>query len=380
MRPLFLSLVLLLPSFALADTHHWRPTATPTTQRSTLTFAGTYAATDTVTITVGNSDLVITVGTNASTTAIAEDVKEAINAADTTSKLGTGYFRSAGGQDIPTFTEIEATVDGSVVTAYAKTPGKPFTIAATEDAAAGSVAVSTAQAATGPYHFDNADNWTGGAVPADGDTAYFDAGSGDCKYALDDLRDNTKIVSVIVTTDYTGQIGLDRLNTDASSSANRYVEYRDRFLELYDPNAASPTDLVIETGNRSGGGGRYLFDLQGQDFDEVLIRNGGNLGPVPNVELHGGSISTLYIGAGWVLVDPDDAGQSAGATIDAVRIGPKSANLLVPRVVFGRLTRWNSSGTNGQRLLGPGRVRLSARYRHACGQSHHLRWPRHGTG
>ncbi len=335
----FVSLLVLV-SFALetrAANVHWRPQAAAQKQRTTATFAGTYSAGDLVTITVGNGNLVLTVGTDASTTAIAADVKEAINASDTTSALGAAYQRTNGGQSIPEFTEILATVSGSIVTIYSKTPGKPITIAMAENAAAGYVTVATPQAATGPNHFDNAANWSGGAVPVSGDVIYFDSGSIACKYGLAELRDNTKICAVIVTTDFTGQIGLDYTNADG---ANRYVEYRDRYLELYDPNDASPTDLTIQTGVGGGAGGRYLFDLQSQAWDDVVIRDAGTIKGAPSVELHGGAWNTLYVGRGWVAVDPDEAGQTAGATIDAVTVG-KGAG----RLTFGPLTRWATAGT-----------------------------------
>lgn len=344
---LALTIALSVCCSALADVHHWRPQATPTTQRTTATFSGTYSAADTVTVTIGASDLELTVGTDASTTTIAEEVKQAVNASDTTSQLGDGYFRSAGGKNIATFTEVKAEVNGSVVTFYGTTPGKPVTIAITEDAGSGSVSVSTVQAATGPHHFDNADNWTGGAVPADGDTAWFDSGSVDCKYALDDLRSNTKIVAVRVTTDYTGQIGLNWLNTDGNTT-NHYREYRTRALQLYDPNDASPTDLIIETGNHGGIGGRYLFDLASQDFDDVLIRNAGSVKATPSVEIYGGSVANMYVGGGWVVVDPENVAQSSGMTIDALTIGAKvdeQPGQTATRVTFGSLTRWASGGT-----------------------------------
>jgi hypothetical protein len=168
-------------------TVRWIGNALPVQQVTTITIAGTWATGDIATVTMNGKDISITIGTDATTTAVALALQEAISGTDQT---GTGdhTFSVTNGQTIPEFREVTATVASAVLTLTADTlVGKPFTVTTSETTASTDGVVgtpSTTTAATGPHHFDNADNWSTGSVPVDADDIWFDSGSVSCLYAL----------------------------------------------------------------------------------------------------------------------------------------------------------------------------------------------------
>ncbi len=96
----------------------WTGNAHSVKQISTVTFAGTWAGTDTVTATINGKDLIVTCGTATTTTALAATaLKEAWEAATRLDGTGTTDSTSNfGGQEFGEFAEITASVSGSVVT------------------------------------------------------------------------------------------------------------------------------------------------------------------------------------------------------------------------------------------------------------------------
>ena len=150
-------------------TRRWLGLAAPTTQIETITVANTWATNDTGTVTVNGQDLILTIGAVATTTGIATALAAAINAANRTDSLVGTESRNRGGQEIPEFTDFTAEASGSTVVLTGNYPGKPFTVSVSESTAGtGTLATTTTVAATGPNHFDNADNWSGATLPAIG--------------------------------------------------------------------------------------------------------------------------------------------------------------------------------------------------------------------
>jgi hypothetical protein len=341
MRAIAASLLFcLLAARAFAGDLYWEPKAEPAPQITTITVGGTWSTDDTATVDVGSGKATLDLGAGSTTTAdIATDIAAMINADDRTSDLGASYTRSIGGQEVPQIYGLSATVSGSVVTVVGLN-GIPFTLTATETSAAGTLGVAEAQAATGPNHFDSADNWDTGALPAGGDVIYFNAGSVDCKYGLDYLRDNTIEASIRLTPGYGGDIGLNVRNTDASSSTNYYTEYRTRALQLYD--AGGTEDVTIEAGETEVSGARvWRFDLASQTWDDVIVKYAG----AAEVQIWGGSVDTLYVGSGTVGIDPPEAGAVSGCELEAVTIGAPGITGGEPNVTIGPKVVWDGAGT-----------------------------------
>lgn len=147
-------------------TKRWLGKAQAKAQVTTITVGGTWSTSDTPTFTINDKDIVVTVGTDTTTANIATAMKEAFNG-DTQTGTGDHTF-SETGDNIPEFDEITATVSGSVVTLTGDTKGKPFSITATDNSASGTFTPSTTTAATGPNHWDDAENWSGGSLPTSG--------------------------------------------------------------------------------------------------------------------------------------------------------------------------------------------------------------------
>lgn len=122
----------------------------------------------------------------------------------------------------------------------ATTPGVPFTITATASGT-GTLTSSAVVASSGPEHYDTAANWSATAVPGNGDTIIFPAGSGPCRYGLDQSSITPATVKV-----YSQVIGLpDR----RGGTTDGYPEYRAKSLAytgfttgvVGDPQVTAPT-------------------------------------------------------------------------------------------------------------------------------------------
>ncbi|RCS43931.1 hypothetical protein DTL42_18265 [Bremerella cremea] len=80
---------------------------------------------------------------------------------------------------------------------------------------------------TGPFHWDNADNWSGGSVPGNGDTVVLEQTANPVKYALN--QSSLTLALLDIRASYTGTIGLASENRDGNSP---YIEYRPRSLNI----------------------------------------------------------------------------------------------------------------------------------------------------
>ena len=221
-----------------------------------LTIGGTWAASDTVTVSINSRDLTINVGTTAYTTAaVATKIWAAFSAGRFDDNLQDDESRNCGGQEITVFGGLQATVSGSVVSFFGP-PGIPYTLAFTETSSSGTVSGATVQAATGSAHWDNGDNWSGSAVPDDGDKLWFDhrAGGRSCQYGLPVSGDTLKIDELHVTEGYTGMLGLPATN---NYTGRPYSEYRDRYVVIRNA-AAEVADIIIGEKDNGGTGPRLV--------------------------------------------------------------------------------------------------------------------------
>ncbi len=238
----------------------WIGNAHDVKQIGTITVANTWAAGDTATCTINGKDLVITCGSTTTTTAtVAAAIKEAWMSS--TRLDGTSSSSNAtsnfGGQEFGEFSEITASVSGSVVTLVANEAGVPFTLSVTEaTAGTGTATGATSTSATGKQFWNNADNWDTGSVPVDDDIVVFRDSNVPCRYGLPNSTDLE--VTMQVWMSYTGEIGLPVINE--TTPGKPYVEYRQRYVRLDD--GGTGTDIAHRFGLGKDGTGPTLVNLK----------------------------------------------------------------------------------------------------------------------
>jgi len=294
-------------------TRRWLGTAVKVKDVWTITVANTWAGADTATVTINGKDLTVTVGSLVTAAQVATSIKQAWEGEAFTDATAS-CVPSGGGVTIPEHSEYTATVSGAVVTLTADAGGIPHTISATESTAGdGTATAANTIAATGPYHFTNADNWSGGSVPVAGDDVVFDAGSTDCRFGLAALTGET-LASVTVDSRYTGRIGNSRLQTNAVGS---YAEYRGEYL------AAGITSLAI---GRGSGLGSPLVKIDGEAVQStVVVESTGTSGErgAAAVRWKGThAANAVNVLSGTVDIAPE-AGETA--TVATLRIGSDGA-------------------------------------------------------
>ena len=177
----------------------------------TLTPGGTIASGSVFTLTINGKDLVYTATGSA--------------LADTTAGIVAAWNDTVNPPP-PEFRELEATDTGTTVVLTGLSKGRPHTISvAASGSGSPTASISNTTAATGPNHFNNADNWSDGAAPANSDVLVFDRGATPVLYGLSStLTGNT----IYWRPGYRGAIGLPPINRDGDA----YGEYRTRYLTL----------------------------------------------------------------------------------------------------------------------------------------------------
>jgi hypothetical protein len=329
-------------------TVRWIGNALPVQQVTTITIAGTWATGDIATVTMNGKDISITIGTDATTTAVALALQEAISGTDQT---GTGdhTFSVTNGQTIPEFREVTATVASAVLTLTADTlVGKPFTVTTSETTASTDGVVgtpSTTTAATGPHHFDNADNWSTGSVPVDADDIWFDSGSVSCLYALS--QSSVTPSSINVTMGFTGSIGLPETNTDTSGYS--YREYRDTYLALGESGDA--TNISVNIGNGPGQGSGRIKIANGTSQATVNVRSTGQASEtgVPAFLWKGTAATNVFNitkGDAGIGFFADDA-----ATVATLRVGYQTNQLGDSSVACGEGVTLTTVNVTGGELI-----------------------------
>lgn len=336
-------------------TVRWKGRALAVAQVTTLTVGGTWVANDTVTLTINSKNLVLTVGTTVTTTAIATAIKEMVNGDAITGDA----TRSETGNNVPEFDEITATVSGSVVTLTGDTKGRPFTLTSAKVSAAGTLTQSTTTAATGPNHWDSANNWDTGAVPVSTDDVIIDIPIA-IKYGL--AQSAVTLTSLTIAASFSGsgvQIGLPEINEDGSSD---YVEYRDTYLAISATTvhvglgAGGGSDLIkLNVGAAACTLNVYLTGRGAEDDREALLFKGTNVGNVVNVRgtsqvgiaVLGGETATV---ATLRLEDSAEVRCGSGTTLTTVQVN--SGTLVVNSAIATSLTLLDGAVT----LEGAGNV------------------------
>jgi hypothetical protein len=260
-QPIFVLIALLAwASQAVAANVTWIGNAHDVKQISTITVASTWLDTETATLTINGKDLVLTLVGNEATTAVATALKEmwmASTRLDGTAS--TDATSNAGGQQFGEFSEVTATVSGSVVTLTANRAGVPFTVTVAESSASGTLTLATPQAATGKMFWSNGDNWSGGSAPSSDDVVMLMQSDVPIRYGL---PNGSLEVTFNHYMTYTGEVGLPVINI--TDPAKPYYEYRQRFVRLDD--AGTGTNIAHRWGIGKtlspNGGGSPLINVR----------------------------------------------------------------------------------------------------------------------
>ena len=248
-------------------------------QIDTVTMTCTFADTETVTIKVGAASITYTCG-----------------AGETVSTVAAGLLALCQASDDPRFRELTWTALAGVITATSAA-GLPVTITTSDTAASGASAVANVQAATGPNHWNNAENWSTGAVPTTSDEVYIERKEIALLYGLPTSLTLDRFVMTA------GQLGLPE------RSVGGYPEYRTKRAVF------TCTDVVF---GREQGSGPSLARVDLASGAAVvgvygsLTRNDGTAA-IDILANH--SSAQIAVAAGQVAVAPGGAETTEVATI-----------------------------------------------------------------
>jgi hypothetical protein len=249
--------------------YNWLARALARAQLVTITFALTWAAADTATVTINGKSVTYT----------------AVGASTTTA--ATGLYTLLAAATAPEFTAITwANPSNGVITATSAVAGIPFTLTATEVTAGnGTCTAVVTTAATGPNHWDDVNNWEGATVPTTGDTANVNLSLGSVFWGLDQNTVTLASLNVYTTSQTTNTLGLPKIN------AAGYTEYLDDYLKI------SATAWVIDADSP-----RVKINFGSVAFSGEVRRSGSSADPpTPAVLIRGTSTSNvLDVPAGTV--------------------------------------------------------------------------------
>lgn len=322
-------------------TLRWIGAAGNRPQVTTITVANAWAAADTVTVTIGGQAIVLTLGTTSATsvTAVATAITAMINATSRTDDLESGDSRTAGGQQIPQWREVEASSAVGVVTIVTREnwTGWPVTITCTESTAgSGTATAATAQAATSRWHWNNTANWDTGAVPVNNDFVVFDFGLKGSGPRFGLPNNDLILNEVHVEMSFEGTIGLPEINrTDVH---NPYTEYRQTHVYCADSGVVNNLWYI---GRGTGAGSPMMNFRQANSVGAVYVSGTGR--PDPTLSDYAFNLYTavsteaftLDVFNGSCAIGRRD-GQ--GAVVGSAKVGKEARLFLGPDVTFTTVT------------------------------------------
>ena len=293
---------------------YWQGGAAAIAQVNTFAFGGTWEANDLIRVAVGNR--------------IYDFVAGSTSAATVVSNLVTAWL-ALDPTLFPEFAEITPSANSTTLTLTANTPGNSFVVtltpletnASSADAqtieGAGTATTGTAATANSSPNAGNiATNWSGNALPADGDTIIFADNNVDYTLGLDFSDRN---LNVIVEQSYTGKIGRPLFN------AAGYLEYRPTYLKIGTDDSPAQT-VTIGVGSGSGSG-RIKIDAGGSTTTFIVQNTGSPVeSNLPAVLLKGtDAANTLTVNKGSVgvaVLPYDESGAAEEtATIATLNVG-----------------------------------------------------------
>lgn len=207
-------------------TVRWRGDAPAVAQIQSWSFGGTWESGDLIRVTIGGKTKDFAAGSTSTSTVVANLV---------------AAWNALSAATWPEFAELTASQSTTTFKLTADTAGKPFAVSLIPLESDGSSADSqtieggttamqgtNVAASSGPNDWSTAANWSGGAVPADGDDVCLEDSTVDILYGLHQA--SIQPASLAIAQSYSGKIGLPALNQDSASGS--YFEYRERYLRL----------------------------------------------------------------------------------------------------------------------------------------------------
>ena len=135
-----------------------------------------------------------------------------------------------------------ASPTATTLTATANTPGYDFAFTSSATGT-GTLVTSTTTANKSPNDWSLASNWSGGSVPATGDSVYLRSSSVNITQGLS--QSGVTLALLDIDSTYTGQIGLPDINVSGGATSG-YSEYRGVYL------AISATKINVGRGTGQG--------------------------------------------------------------------------------------------------------------------------------
>lgn len=240
---------------------NWLARALARAQLVTITFALTWAASDTATVTINGKSITYT------------------SASTSTTTIATGLYTLLAASTITEFAAITwANPSNGVITATGTTAGVPFTLTATEVTVGnGTCTAVVTTAATGPTFWSDPLNWDGGASPVTGDTANVNLSLGSVLDGLDQNAVTLASLNIYTTSSTSNTLGRPVLN------AAGYTEYLEQYLKI------SATAWVIDANSP-----RVKVDFGSVAFSGEVRQSGSAPDqPTPAVLLKGTSTSNV---------------------------------------------------------------------------------------
>ncbi len=284
-------------------TTYWHPSATPVAQVDTLTVAGTPAAGNKITATIGDGTATYTLVTG-----------------DTVSTAAAGLSAVLNGSTAsPEFQSITWTVSGAVITGTASSPGTPFTLSASATGGGATLTRASVQANVGPSDVGNSANWIRSGVaslPQNGDDVVVAGTAIGLLYNLAALA-AVQFLSYTRWQSFTGQIGLPTQNPAG------YREYRPTYFEF---TSAGTVTLLLGEG-AGAGPSRERYDVGATQANLQALASGGAADDVSVRFLTTNAASTVLssgVSVG-IATDPGEVAALASARATAggsLAIGP----------------------------------------------------------
>jgi hypothetical protein len=228
----------------------------------------------------------------------------AATVANVTDGLTTAWNAST----IAEFTEVTATDSTTHVTLTGDIEGVPFTVTSSTTDGGGTnnqtLTVSTTTAATGPNDVSATTNYSGGALPGDGDTLVLENSAVSLLYNLEAMT--AYDVNLTVRASFTGYIGLPETNTYG------YNEYRPTYLAI-----GHQGTITVNIGEGDGNAsGRIKVASGASALTNLNVYKAGAAveSGVPALLWKGGSSSSVVNVLSGSLGIAFFAGETAGAT------------------------------------------------------------------
>lgn len=252
-----------------------------------------YDTATTYTVTIGNKTI-SSVGTGGTVTTTAAALVTLLNASTE-----------------PEFAEITWSNSSGTLIGTADTSGKPFTFTISVSGGTGTVgAASNTTANSGPNDVGLAANYDTNAQPANGDDLYIDSTDVSLLYNLDALT-AVALASLSVGQNFTGYIGLPKINVDGSTA---YPEYRTDYFTI------QTSALTIGNGPGNGSGRIKINNGSGTAVTVNVLNTGSAAETGLEAFLwkgtHASNVVNVFKGSVGIAAFPGEL-----ATVATLRIG-----------------------------------------------------------